>query len=137
MKIRYLGHASFIITSDDRTKIITDPYTTDPGSGISYGEIHESADIVTVSHDHYDHNNAAAIRGNPAVIKEAATTEIKGVKFKGIPSYHDEVVWLRPKGCLNGREQAAHGVGFRDCHHSGAVSHCLERSLRRERACRD
>ena len=85
MKIRWLGHASFLITSDAGTKIITDPYVT--GGGLSYGEIKESADIVTVSHGHGDHNNVAAVGGNPEVVK--GTTEVKGVKFNGIPTYHD------------------------------------------------
>ena len=39
MKIKWLGHASFLIISDSGTKIITDPYTT--GGPIKYGEIKE------------------------------------------------------------------------------------------------
>ena len=88
MKIKYLGHSSFMITSATGIKLITDPYVT--GGEFSYGEINESADIVTVSHDHFDHNNVAAVRGNPKVVKGAVTVEIKGVAIKGIPSYHDE-----------------------------------------------
>ncbi len=88
MKIKWLGHASFLITSDTGTKIITDPYAT--GSGIKYGEITESADIVAVSHDHSDHNNMAAVRGKPEVVRGTGITKVKGVEFKGIPSYHDE-----------------------------------------------
>ncbi len=85
MKIKCLGHASFMIISDTGIKIITDPYVT--GGALSYGEIEESADIVTVSHDHFDHNNVSAVQGNPQVVK--GTTEAKGIKFKGIPTYHD------------------------------------------------
>ncbi len=88
MKIRWLGHASFVITSDVGIKIITDPYET--GGNLSYGEIKESADIVTVSHDHFDHNNVAAIQGNPEVVSRAVTTEIRGIKFNGTSTYHDE-----------------------------------------------
>ena len=88
MKIKWLGHASFMITSDSGMKLITDPYTT--GGDFGYGEINESADIVTVSHDHFDHNNIAAVRGNPEVVKGAVTVEIKGIAINGIPSYHDE-----------------------------------------------
>jgi len=87
MKIKWLGHASFLITSDAGTKIITDPYVA--GGGLRYGEIEESADIVTVSHGHGDHNNVAAVQGNPAVVKEVAPVELKGIKFNGIPTYHD------------------------------------------------
>ncbi len=86
MKIKWLGHSSFVITSDTGTKIITDPYET--GGDLSYGQIKESADIVTVSHDHADHNNVAAVQGNPKVVRGAV--EVKGIKFNGIPTYHDD-----------------------------------------------
>jgi len=85
MKVKWLGHASFLITSDSGTKIVTDPYAA--GGGIKYGEIKESADIVTVSHEHFDHNNVASVGGNPAVVKGDA--EAKGIKFEGIATYHD------------------------------------------------
>ena len=87
MKIKWLGHASFMITSDAGTRIITDPYVT--GGDLSYGEIKESADIVTVSHEHIDHNNVSAVRGNPEIVRGAVTVEVQGIKFKGIPCYHD------------------------------------------------
>ena len=86
MKVKWLGHATFVITLDTGTKIITDPYT--PAEKLNYGEIKESADIVTVSHDHFDHSNVASVQGNPEVVR--GTAEIKGVKFNGIPTYHDE-----------------------------------------------
>ncbi|MFC2072814.1 MBL fold metallo-hydrolase [Chloroflexota bacterium] len=88
MKIKWLGHSSFMITSDTGTRIITDPYTRT--ERLTYGDIKESADIVTVSHGHGDHNNVAAVQGNPEVVKEAAPVEIKGIKFNGIPAYHDD-----------------------------------------------
>jgi len=88
MKIKWLGQASFVITSDTGIKIITDPYVA--GGDLSYGEIKESADIVIVSHEHSDHNNVASVRGTPEVVKKATTVDIKGVGFKGIPCYHDD-----------------------------------------------
>ena len=86
MKVKWLGHSAFVITSDTGIRIITDPYATE--EILSYGDIKESADIVTISHEHHDHNNAAAVRGNPAVVRK--TTEVKGINFRGIPTYHDE-----------------------------------------------
>ncbi len=85
MKIKWLGHAAVLIILDDGTRIITDPYM--PNERLTYDEIEESADIVTVSHGHSDHNNVAAVRGNPQVVK--GTAEIKGIKFNSIPTYHD------------------------------------------------
>ena len=92
MKIKYLGHASFMITSDSGTKIITDPYDAAyvAEGGPSYDEIKESADIVIVSHEHSDHNNVATVRGNPEVVRGATTAEVKGINFKGMPTYHDD-----------------------------------------------
>jgi L-ascorbate metabolism protein UlaG (beta-lactamase superfamily) len=86
MKIKWLGHSAFLITTDSGIRIITDPYA--PADDLKYGGIKESADIVTVSHEHTDHNNAAAIQGTPQVVRK--TTEAKGIKFKGIPTYHDD-----------------------------------------------
>ena len=88
MKVKWLAHAAFLITSDQGTRIITDPY--EAGGGLSYASIDEAADIVTVSHDHADHNNAAAVRESPQVVKGAGVKEVKGIPFKGIPTYHDE-----------------------------------------------
>lgn len=86
MKIKWLGQACFVITSGTGTKIVTDPYNR--GGDVQYGEIKETADIVTVSHDHFDHNNVAAVQGNPAVVRGTAT--VKGIDFQGIPAHHDE-----------------------------------------------
>jgi L-ascorbate metabolism protein UlaG (beta-lactamase superfamily) len=88
MKIKCLGHAAFVITSDAGLKIITDPYETSPG--LTYGEITESADVVTVSHDHFDHCNVAAVRGNPEVVRRTGRSAAKGIEFNGIASYHDD-----------------------------------------------
>ncbi len=86
MKIKWLGHASFLITSETGIKIITDPYVT--AENLNYGEIKESADIVTVSHEHGDHSYVAGVRGNPEAIRR--TAKVKGIEFKGIPTYHDD-----------------------------------------------
>ena len=89
MKIKWLGLASFLITSDSGTRILTDPYET--GGDLSYGEIRESADIVTVSHEHFDHNNVAAVQGNPQILRKMGEAEVKGIRFKGVGSLHDDV----------------------------------------------
>jgi len=89
MKVKWLGHAAFLITSDEGTKIVTDPYQ--PGMfGLNYGKIDEAADIVTVSHDHADHNYVQGVPGKPQVVKSSGTSKVKGIEFKGIPSFHDE-----------------------------------------------
>ena len=85
MKIKYLAHAAFLITSDNGTKIINDPYEPEPG--INYSMINETADIVTVSHQHTDHNYVQSIKGSPRIVK--TSEEVKGVNVKAVPAYHD------------------------------------------------
>lgn len=119
MKIKWLGHASFLITSEKGTRIITDPYTV--GGGISYGSIDETADIVTVSHEHGDHNNASVIKGKPEVLKSTGKKVAKGIEFTGIASYHDDT---------SGKQRGANVIycftvdGIRICH-LGDLGHKL------------
>jgi L-ascorbate metabolism protein UlaG (beta-lactamase superfamily) len=87
MKVKWLGHASFLITSKGGTKIITDPYAV--GGGIDYSPIRETADVVTVSHDHGDHNNVSAVQGKPEVVRGSGKKAAKGIQFKGIATSHD------------------------------------------------
>jgi len=87
MKIKWLGHACFVITSSGGTKIITDPFLVD--RGIHYSPINEEADIVLVSHDHWDHNNISAVEGKPVIIKDSGIHIVKSIEFKGVATYHD------------------------------------------------
>lgn len=87
MKIRWLGHAAFVITSKSGDIIITDPYTA---SMVGYPKINIKADIVTVSHQHSDHNDTKSLPGKPQVIDKAGEYDISSIKIKGIPCFHDE-----------------------------------------------
>jgi L-ascorbate metabolism protein UlaG (beta-lactamase superfamily) len=88
MKLKWLGHSCFLITSETGLRIITDPYPQ--GSGLNYSPINEAADIVTVSHDHFDHNNISSVPGKPEVITGNGVKNVKGIQFKGIATHHDE-----------------------------------------------
>lgn len=90
MKIKWCGHAAFLITSASGRRIITDPY--EPGGydgALGYGSIPDAIDIAVVSHDHPDHNFVQGLKGSPRVVKGPGTHTVSGITFKGIPSYHD------------------------------------------------
>jgi L-ascorbate metabolism protein UlaG (beta-lactamase superfamily) len=91
MKIKWLGAASFLITSDNGLKIITDPYESDPGGSIKHAPVTEYADIVTVSHEHGDHNHTRDIQGKPEIVRGTGKHLVKGIEIFGISSYHDNV----------------------------------------------
>ena len=88
MKIKWLGHAAFLITSNANIRIITDPYQS--GGGIKYSPITEEADYVTISHEHSDHNYTDSIRGNAVIIRGVGTHQKEHFTFKGFASFHDD-----------------------------------------------
>ncbi|MCS7233117.1 MAG: MBL fold metallo-hydrolase [Synergistetes bacterium] len=85
MRIEWLGHACFLIETRNGVKIITDPY--DPALG--YPPIRDEADIVLVSHDHFDHNYVEGVKGNPYVVMTPELRTIKGVSISGVELFHD------------------------------------------------
>jgi L-ascorbate metabolism protein UlaG (beta-lactamase superfamily) len=86
VNITWYGHAMFLIDAGEGKKIVTDPF--DEQVGYRVPEV--TANIVTASHDHFDHNNIAAVGGNPEVVRTLGTQTINGVKITGISSFHDE-----------------------------------------------
>jgi len=90
MKIKWYGHAAFLITSDQGVKIITDPYESGAfGGQLTYGQIEDQADIAIISHDHADHNDTKSLPGPPEIVKGKGSKTVKGISIKGISSYHD------------------------------------------------
>ena len=90
MKIQWLGHSSFLITSNAGVRIVTDPYQPGGFDGaIKYGALTNPVDIVTVSHEHTDHNYVAMVTGRPIVVKGAGRYVVSGIEFQGVQTMHD------------------------------------------------
>lgn len=91
LTIQWLGHAAFLITTSDGTRILTDPYEAGAfGGAIGYKRITARADVVTVSHEHRDHNATQGLEGSPQIVRGTGVKTIKGITFKGIASFHDK-----------------------------------------------
>ncbi len=89
MMITWQGHSCFKIqdkVGPEGVTVVTDPFGKDIGLKVPNFE----ADIVTVSHNHDDHNNVETLRGNPFVIDCAGEYDFKGVLVEGIDSFHDD-----------------------------------------------
>jgi len=50
-----------------------------------------SAEILLLTHDHYDHNNKGVVSGQPFLIDGPGEYEVKGIFIQGISSFHDSV----------------------------------------------
>lgn len=87
MKIKYLGHSSFLMTESTGTAVVCDPYD----SSVGFAMPSVRADAVTVSHHHYDHDNVAAVSGSPVVLDKEQGYSLPGVEIKAVKSFHDDV----------------------------------------------
>jgi L-ascorbate metabolism protein UlaG (beta-lactamase superfamily) len=88
MNIIWYGQSFFKIEGD-KSVLVIDPFEN--SYGLKMPRL--AADVVTVSHDHHDHNNIGAIRGTsesePFVITGPGEYEVKGIFIQGVRAFHD------------------------------------------------
>jgi L-ascorbate metabolism protein UlaG (beta-lactamase superfamily) len=87
MEITPLGLSSFKLRGK-QASLVTDPYNS-AAVGLKFPKNVE-ADIVTISHNHPDHNEVSAVSGSPFIITGPGEYEIKGVMVIGVATFHDE-----------------------------------------------
>jgi L-ascorbate metabolism protein UlaG (beta-lactamase superfamily) len=85
MKIKWIGHACFLIEGKEG-RVMTDPY----GKEIPYRPPDYAVDVVTISHEHSDHNAVDRVKGDPTILRGEGTYHILGLSFQGVASFHDE-----------------------------------------------
>ncbi len=86
MEINHLGHSCFKITGKNLT-VVTDPYDH-PKIGKKMPKV--EAAVVTVSHQHKDHNYKEGVKGDFLLLDSPGEYEVKESFFQGIDSYHDD-----------------------------------------------
>jgi len=85
MIIRYYGHAFFSLTLENGTTIAMDPYD----EFYQYPRRRITADVVTMSHHHYDHDGVQAIINEHKAVDTAGMHLMDGFSIKGISTCHD------------------------------------------------
>ncbi len=95
MEILSLGHSSFRLKGKSAV-CVTDPFLPE-FTGLKFPK-NIVADIVTVSHDHNDHNAVQMIEGAPFIIKGPGEYEVKGVSVIGFSADHDDA-----RGAIRGK----------------------------------
>src|SRR5207253_3162066 len=74
--------------------VVTDPYP--PAIGLKLSRM--DAEVVTVSHEHENHNYTQVVRDGAYEIRGPGEYEVAGVSVIGVPTFHDE-----DKGAKHGR----------------------------------
>jgi len=125
MKIEWLGHSAFLLETSDGRKLITDPYDSGAYDGaVGYEEIDITADVVTVSHSHPDHDGVENLPQEPRiVVRDPEPVDAQGFNIFGIKTYHDE-----DKGESRGTNTVfvIEADGLRVCH-LGDLGHLLSK----------
>ncbi len=86
MQITWYGHSCFLI-QNEQTKIIIDPFNE---RSIGLKRPDATADIVLMSHDHYDHNASNSIDGaHEDHMAHNGGFNSHGIDFLGLDTYHD------------------------------------------------
>jgi len=88
--ITWVGQACFVLGSEGGPTVVTDP----PAPSIGYTLPAVTADVVTITHNHGDHNNSAGIGGKFTLVDGRPTTTRQeltaaGLPFVLIPGFHD------------------------------------------------
>lgn len=84
MEINWLGHSCFRLRAREGT-VVTDPFSKESG----YEWSRPRADIVTISHEHDNHNQAQRVAGEPKVLRGPGEYEISNIFVTGIATFHD------------------------------------------------
>ena len=88
MLIRWHGHSCFEICGEDGVTIVTDPHD---GKSIGIKQPVVAANIVLMSHDHFDHNCDRIVRGlDKRLVTKAGARSVLGIPILGVASWHDE-----------------------------------------------
>ena len=123
VKIHFIGHASLMIENNGKV------YHIDPWSKMGDYSKLPKADVILITHEHFDHYDKALIkqllkddtkiiststvandygkRGNRAILANGENTTVDGVKIEAVPAYNiqhlrDGKNPFHPKGIGNG-----------------------------------
>jgi L-ascorbate metabolism protein UlaG (beta-lactamase superfamily) len=96
MKIRWFGQSAFLLSGSLRVAI--DPFggvsarAAERGIQFSYPRIEGvDADVLLITHEHFDHNAADAIGGDPETVRSTAGTfDTPAGEVRAIASEHDD-----------------------------------------------
>jgi len=108
MRLIWHMHSCFEVSNE--TIVVIDSHD---GRSIGVKPPQLRADLVLISHDHFDHNAIRVVKGDYTVIRDVSPRTVKGVAIRGLTAFHDDVGGER-RGKVNIFHFTVNGVRF--CH---------------------
>lgn len=121
LRITWHGHSCFEIA--DSINLVVDPHD---GYSLGIRKPDSSADVVIISHDHFDHNRADIVSGpKTVVLTEAGLKTIHDIEIQGFEAFHD-----KKQGKVRGKVVMYKFImdGIR-CLHLGDLGHILDKRV--------
>ena len=102
-KLLFIGHGSFRLTTNANTVVYIDPFIE--------GDYSPKADLVLVTHEHFDHNKTelVSLKADGKILR--ASDFIHGMEYKML-KYKDLIIWSVP--------------AYNKNHQSGCVGYIIE-----------
>jgi L-ascorbate metabolism protein UlaG (beta-lactamase superfamily) len=95
-KLTWLGQSGFVLETATGTRVVMDPIPKGLGYDLPIGL---KADVITISHEHADHNNVALVTNKARVIRGLTADKkgwtkvdekVKDVAIRSVGVYHDD-----------------------------------------------
>ena len=87
MLISYHGHSEFLVELADGRRVLFDPFP--PQVGFPMHRV--KAQVVAVSHHHFDHDYVDKVDGKPIVLDQAGShLPLPGIQLNGVNAFHDQ-----------------------------------------------
>jgi len=87
MLITYHGHSEFLVELSDGRRVLFDPFPAQVG----YPLHRVKADVVSISHHHFDHDYVDKVDGKPVVVDTEGThSPLPGISLRGVSAFHDK-----------------------------------------------
>lgn len=90
MRIKYLGHAAFVLELASGERYVIDPYTAGAFGTLKYGPIEGNFDVAIVSHSHEDHVSRDVLSHCMKIVNTSGKITVGDATIESLMTYHDD-----------------------------------------------
>ncbi len=88
VRLEYIAHACFVVTSSAGTRVAIDPFNSSIWLGYSFPESPPPVDAVLVTHPHFDHDASYSWTNDIPVFRKPGRFGIEDIALQGVAGRH-------------------------------------------------